>query len=106
MEADEQRNQNLRYFHQALVEEEDVKKWSEFSQVAVEFMDLVVNPPPRALLLHLFWESQHFIGAFIRTRGEHFYRRSATDKRALESCVTLLYSQMVYEMCVCVRVYP
>lgn len=65
-------------------------------------MDLVVNPPPppQALLLHFFRESQHFIGAFVRTRGAHFYRRSATDKRALESCVTLLYSQMVYEMCV------
>lgn len=57
-------------------------------------MDLDVNPC--ALLLSS--ESQHFIGTFIRPLGR-IYRRSATDKRALKSCVTLLYRQMVYEMC-------
>jgi len=32
-------------------------------------------------------------------RSEDFYRHSTTDKRALKSCVILLCSQMVYEMC-------
>lgn len=66
----------------------------EFNQVVAEFMDLDVNP----CALLLFCESQHFIGAFIRPLGR-FYRRSTTDKRALESCATLLYGQAVYEMC-------
>lgn len=66
----------------------------EFNQVVLESMDLDENP----CVLLLFCESQHFIRAFICPLGR-FHRRSATSKRALKSCVTLLCGKMVYEMC-------
>ena len=67
-------------------------------------MDLDVNPLSAPPLL---------IGAFVPPLGRFERRSTTTDKRALKSCVTLLYSQMVYEMCkmcvpvrLCVCVYP
>lgn len=60
-------------------------------------MDLQVNP----YVFLLFCESQHFIRAFTRPLSR-FYCRSTMGKRAFKSFATLLYSQMVYEMCACV----
>lgn len=55
----------------------------------------------------LLWcESQRFSRAFTHPLGR-LYRHSTTDKRALECCLMLLYSQSVYEMCknVCACIY-